>query len=175
MIDSTDLGTYIEHNGRPAVRFVRTYPHPIEKVWRAITESSELANWFPCAVTLEQRAGGVITFSFGGDMDDATGTVITCEPPRKLAYTWEDDELHYELEPVDGGQCRLTFVNVMHEANRAARNAAGWTVCFHELERTVDGRPGDGPHSKSALDWQPLYEAYIAAGLPYGAEIPRPQ
>src|SRR5262249_41825335 len=40
MIDATEYGTYIEYDGRPAVRFVRTYPHPIERVWHAITDGA---------------------------------------------------------------------------------------------------------------------------------------
>ncbi|MGH3693962.1 MAG: SRPBCC domain-containing protein [Pseudonocardiaceae bacterium] len=50
-----DRGTYLEHDGRPAVRFQRTYPHPIERVWAAVTEPDELSHWFPCAVQIEPR------------------------------------------------------------------------------------------------------------------------
>jgi uncharacterized protein YndB with AHSA1/START domain len=46
----TDLGTYVELDGRPAVRFVRTYPQPIERVWQAITTPEGLARWFPSKV-----------------------------------------------------------------------------------------------------------------------------
>ena len=34
----TDPGTYVEIDGRPAVRFVRMYPQPVERVWAAIAE-----------------------------------------------------------------------------------------------------------------------------------------
>ena len=56
MIPPADLGTYIEHQGRPAVRFVRTYPHSIERVWSAITEPDQLRAWFPSAVTIEHSS-----------------------------------------------------------------------------------------------------------------------
>ena len=62
-VPTTDLGSYVEHEGRPAVRFVRTYPHPVERVWRAVSDPAELAHWFPSAVTVEPREGGRITFS----------------------------------------------------------------------------------------------------------------
>lgn len=42
-----DLGTYIEHNGRPAVRFERTYAHSVDRVWAAVSDPEELAHWFP--------------------------------------------------------------------------------------------------------------------------------
>jgi uncharacterized protein YndB with AHSA1/START domain len=193
-VDTTDLGTYVEHHGRPAVRFVRTYPHPVERVWQAIADADELRHWFPCSVALEQRAGGTITYfaddpNLGSGQAEGeqpsgaatgpdgpavwgTGTVLVCEPPHRLAYTWGGDELHYELEEVGDGGCRLTFINVLQRADTAARSGAGWTVCLHALQRAVDGNPGDGPHGRDALPWTPIYEAYIAAGLPHGAPIP---
>jgi uncharacterized protein YndB with AHSA1/START domain len=172
MIQSTDLGTYVERDGRPAVRFVRTYPHPIERVWAAITELDELRRWFPSAARIELRAGGLITFSGDPYMEDSTGAVLACDPPRTLAFSWGGDELHYDLEALADGSCRLTFVNVLHERNTAARNSAGWTVCLAELDRLLAGEETAGPHSASALPWQPVYDATVAAGLPSGAENP---
>jgi uncharacterized protein YndB with AHSA1/START domain len=55
-----DRGTYIEYDGRPAVRLQRTYPHPVDRVWAAVTEPAELSHWFPFAVQIEPRAGGRI-------------------------------------------------------------------------------------------------------------------
>jgi hypothetical protein len=52
------LGTYIEHNGRPAVRFERTYAHPIERVWAAVSDPIEMTHWFPFSVTIEARTSG---------------------------------------------------------------------------------------------------------------------
>lgn len=172
MIETTDLGTYVEHAGRPAVRFVRTYPHPIERVWSAITAVDELKHWFPSTARIEQRVGGTVTFSDDPHLEDATGTVLACDPPRRLAYSWGGDELHYELEPLADGGCRLTLINVLHEQNTAARNAAGWTVCLVGLDRLLAGHPIDGPHGESAVPWEPIYRQYVESGMPSGAEIP---
>jgi hypothetical protein len=87
-------------------------------------------------------------------------------------FTWGDDELYFDLEPVGTGHCRFTLINVLHDRAAAARNAAGWSVCLAELDKVLAGRHAEGPHSASAQPWQPLYDAYIAAGLPSGAEIP---
>ena len=172
MLETTDLGTYIEHNGRPAVRFVRTYPHPVARVWAALTDVDELRHWFPSSARIELRAGGTVDFSEDPHMDDSKGTVIACDPPHRLAFAWGDDELHYQLEAVSDTECRLTFTNVLHERNTAARNGAGWTVCFAELDRLLAGQPAGGPHSERALPWRPVYDAYVATGVPSGAEIP---
>jgi Activator of Hsp90 ATPase homolog 1-like protein len=53
------LGSYVEVDERPAVRFVRIYPHPIDRVWMTTTDPGELAHWFPAPeVKIELRLGG---------------------------------------------------------------------------------------------------------------------
>ncbi|OEV31101.1 hypothetical protein AN219_06955 [Streptomyces nanshensis] len=167
-----DRGSYFKYEGRPAVRFQRTYPHPAERLWAAVTESGELAHWFPSAVRMDTYAGGKIEFSGDPGIEASTGTVLVYEPPRCLAYTWGGDELHFEIEPVDDTACTLTLINVLEAEDTAARNAAGWTVCLAELGKSLTGATTHGPHSESARPWRPLYEEYVAAGMPSGAPIP---
>ncbi len=57
-------GTYETIEGKPAVRFERRYPHPIERVWRAVTEPNELAHWFPSRVEVDLQEGGRMSFTF---------------------------------------------------------------------------------------------------------------
>lgn len=168
----TDRGTFIEYDNRPAVRFQRTYPHPVERVWAAVSEPDELAHWFPSSVKVEPLAGGTISFADDPYAESTTGTVLAFEPPRRFAFTWGPDELHLELEPVDAGSCRLTLTNVLAARDTAARNAAGWEVCLAELDKHVAGKTADGPHSDTAVPWRPLYDAYVADGMPSGAWIP---
>lgn len=168
----TDRGTFVDFDGRPGVRFERTYPHPPERVWTAITEPGELAHWFPSAVSLEPRVGGAVTFTADPNVDDGSGSVLAFDPPHLLAYTWGADELHFRLEPTGTGGCTLTLVNVLETRDAAARNAAGWTVCLTELGKHVSGAGADGPHSAGAEPWEPLYDEYVAAGMPAGAPIP---
>jgi len=57
-------GTYLTlDDGRPAVRFSRTYDHPIERVWQFVTDAEELAHWFPSRAEIDPRPGGTINFS----------------------------------------------------------------------------------------------------------------
>ena len=167
----TDRGTYLEYDGRPAVRFVRTYPYPVERVWRAVTEPAELQAWFPSSVRLEPRAGGTIEFTGDPYSTDSTGTILVYEPPHRLAYTWDNDELHFELTATGEG-CTLTLIDVLDERPAAARNAAGWHECLEALDGHFRGRSG-GPHG-SMEDYLKVYETYVADGLPSGAEIPDP-
>jgi uncharacterized protein YndB with AHSA1/START domain len=167
-----DRGTYLEYHGRPAVRFQRIYSHPIERVWAAVTEPKELSHWFPSTVTIEPRIGGAITFSDDPYTEPSTGMILAFDPPRRLAFTWYVDELHFELEPVGEGHCQLTLINIPESPDTAARNAAGWSVCLAELSKLLAGEPGKGPHSDTAEPWRPYYDAYLADGMPSGAAIP---
>ena len=163
-----DHGTYVEHDGRPAVRFTRRYPHPAERVWAAVSEPAGLRHWFPSRVELEPRVGGRIAFRDDPNLPEETsGTVLAYDPPRALAFTWGGDELHLTVEP-DGEGAVLTLLNVLEARDTAARNAAGWTVCLAELEAHLQGTP----QSADAEPWQQLYRAYVAAGMPSGAPIP---
>jgi uncharacterized protein YndB with AHSA1/START domain len=168
----TDRGTYVEHEGRPAARFERHYPHPAERVWAAVSEPGELAHWFPSQVEVEARTGGRITFSGDPHMPPTSGTVLVYDPPRRLAFTWGGDELHLTVEPDGGAACTLTLVNVLEARDTAARNAAGWAVCLAELDKQLSGGPAEGPHSDTAEPWQEHYAAYVAAGMPAGAPVP---
>ncbi len=167
-----DRGTYLEHDGRPAVRFRRTYPHPIQRVWAAVTEPDELSRWFPSDVRMESRVGGTVEFSGDPNIDPTTGTILAFDPPRRLAYTWGGSELHFDLEPSGEGGCTLTLINVLEARDEAARNAAGWSVCLAELDKHVSGAVAAGPHSDTAESWTAQYDAYLADGMPSGAAIP---
>jgi uncharacterized protein YndB with AHSA1/START domain len=169
-----DHGTYLELDGRPAVRFERQYPHPIERVWSSISTTEGLGHWFPATVTIDLRVGGEVLFGGDPHTDDHAGTVLACDPPHRLAFTWGGDEVHLELEELGRTGCRVVLVNVLERRDAAARNAAGWSVCLAELDRYQAGGVAAGPHSASALPWQPFYESYVAAGLPSGAPIPDP-
>jgi uncharacterized protein YndB with AHSA1/START domain len=167
-----DLGTYIQHDGRPAVRFERTYPHPAERVWAAISDPAELVRWFPSAVQVEPRTGGEVRFSGDPYMAGSTGIVLAYDPPRRLAFTWGPDELHLSVEPLDDGSTRLVLVNVLADRSTAARNGGGWHVCLGELRKLLDGVPSRGPHSEDTEPWEPIYRAHVEAGLPSGAPVP---
>lgn len=168
-----DLGTYLEHDGRPAVRFERTYPHSVTRLWAAITEPDELSHWFPSSVVIEPRVGGKVEFSGDPHTGPMTGEILQFDPPHRLAYTWGGDELHFELAPTDANGCTLTLIDVLEASDAAARNAAGWSVCLAEFDKHIAGEVTAGPHdSDSIKQWRPLYESYVAAGVPSGAWIP---
>jgi len=166
-------GTYVTlDDGRPAVRFSRTYDHPIERVWQFVTDAGELAQWFPSRADIELRAGGVIRFSGDPNMPESTGRVIALDEPRRLAFEWGGDELHFDLEALDEKRTRFTLTNVLQAADTAARNGAGWEVCLAALDARALGERSEGPHAGASAPWKDFYAGYIEAGVPSGAPVP---
>ncbi|MEV7074096.1 SRPBCC family protein [Streptomyces sp. NPDC091972] len=160
-------GTYLTlDDGRPAVRFSRTYDHPVARVWQFVTDADELAHWFPSRAEIELRPGGTVKFSGDPHMEDSTGRVVAVDEPRHLSFEWGGDELRFDLEALDEKRTRFTLTNVLGAADTAARNGAGWEVCLAALDARARGENGDRPR------WEELYRAYIDAGLPAGAPVP---
>lgn len=74
-----------EHDGREAraVIATRSYPTNIEDAWDALTSSERIPRWF-MPIEGDLRLGG--RYQLKGN---AGGTITACEPPRRLALTWE--------------------------------------------------------------------------------------
>jgi uncharacterized protein YndB with AHSA1/START domain len=147
--------TLISTGGKPLLRFERFLPRPVEEVWHAVTDPTELQAWFPTRIQIDRwEAGATLTHHFDGQpYGPLPGTVIECSEPHRLVFTWGEDTISFELSAAEGG---TTFV-LSEElgASRAARNAAGWEVC---LERLVEGVVGE--------DWTSRFERYSATFEP---------
>ncbi len=122
---------------RPALRFERRLDHSVERVWRALTDPSELGEWFPPG-----EEGLEVTDS---------------DPPRLLAGTWYGDVLRFELQP-DGDGCLLVFSHAFADRETAARTAAGWDRCFARLDALLAGAPMSEAESLQA--WPEVHELY---------------
>ncbi|PRY37341.1 SRPBCC family protein [Umezawaea tangerina] len=136
-------------DGHPVLRFRRTLPHSPAKVWRAITQPSELAAWFPAAVELDLRPGARIRFTFPSEApvdEGGTGEVLEVDPPKVFSFRWNSDVLRFELVPTATG-CTLHFTQTLGDRLSAGRNAYGWDTCLAALDAHLDGRepapPGD--------------------------------
>jgi uncharacterized protein YndB with AHSA1/START domain len=166
-------GTYLTlDDGRPAVRFSRVYDHPLDRVWRFVTDPDELAQWFPSRAEFDLRPGGTVTFSGDPNMPESTGTVVAVDAPRHLSFEWGGDELRFDLEELDDRRTRFTLTNVLGQENTAARNGAGWEVCLSALDAKARGERFEGPHAGMSAPWKEYYEGYVEAGIPSGAPIP---
>lgn len=146
-------GTLETIDGRPALRFERTLAHPVERVWRAISEPAELRQWFPAAGDWIPATGE--TFEAYG----MSGEVIEADPPRRLEWTFAGDRYSFELAPQRDG-CLLVFTHVFDDRGIAAQTAAGWHTYLDRLEPHLDG--GFLSEADAHRPWEELHERYAA-------------
>ena len=126
--------------GGNRLRLKRRFAYPAERVWRALTDPSELAQWFP--------------------LDGAPLEVVVSEPPELLVGSWGGDQLRFELRPLGEG-CELVFSHTVGDSDTAARNAAGWDRCFARLEALF---AGVGMDRETSLEvWPEVHERYVEA------------
>jgi uncharacterized protein YndB with AHSA1/START domain len=142
---------------RPTIRFERRLAHPVERVWRALTEPEDLAAWFPGVprfAPLQQGAEFVVEGGPGG-----SGRILELDAPRLLALEWGGDELRFALA-ADGDGCLLTFTHALGDLAVGAQTAAGWELCLDRLDAQLAGAPiGE---RESLQRWPELHERYAA-------------
>ena len=120
---------FLTLEGRPTVRVERRYPHPIEKVWRAVTTPEHLGQWFPSPVEVDLRPGGAMRFGGVRGRRGAAGTVETVDAPRRLTFTWGTDRLTFELAP-DGDGTTFALTHSFDDRYGAPSFATGWELCL---------------------------------------------
>jgi uncharacterized protein YndB with AHSA1/START domain len=167
---------HLDDEGRVVLRFERQLSHPPEKVWRAVTEPSELAHWFPAKIeAIELRPGAPMRFAeLDPDIEPTTGEVLDADPPKVFAFRWDQDLMRFEITP-DSGGCRLVFTHALSggdlwgDEKFAAQHSSGWDSCLEMLTAWLAGEPAD---ADSMDDWFTRNEEYVEAfGLAEGEII----
>lgn len=152
---STD--EFLTLEGRPTVRVERHYPHPIEKVWRAVTTPEHLSQWFPSPVELDLWPGGEMRYrAFEGD-PGAAGTVEAVDAPRRLSFTWGTDRLTFELA-ADGDGTRFVLTHSFDDRCGAPSFATGWDLCLAGLRSMLAGETLPPPDRGIARHEQLVHE-----------------
>ena len=145
-------GTLETVNGRPTLRFERALAHPIERVWRAVSDPTELEHWFPAVVAWTPAAGEVIE-AYG-----MTVEVTEVDVPRRLAWNFAGDLYSFDLSEQQGGGCRLIFTHTFDEGTPAAQTAAGWQIYLIRLDAHLGGEYLD--ENAAHASWGEFHERY---------------
>lgn len=125
-------GDLIDIDNRPALRFRRRLDHPVERVWRAVTEPAELEQWFVASVPWKPEAGEV--FEAMGER----GEITRLEPLRVIEWTWGGELTRFELFPAGDG-CVLEFTHVFDDRALGAQHATGWEAYLNRLDAHLAG------------------------------------
>jgi uncharacterized protein YndB with AHSA1/START domain len=103
----------LEYEGRPARCLVaaQTYATGIEDLWTAVTDADRIGRWF-LPVSGDLREGGQYRLE-----GNASGTVLSCDPPHGYRITWEYGGevtwVRISLTPT-GEQTTFTLEHIAH-------------------------------------------------------------
>ena len=131
--------------------FIKATP---EQIWQAIIDPEFTSKYFygsRITITPELRT----STSPDGSESWGDGPVYEWDPPRRLVHSWlslydpefageEPSRVSWEIEPQDGGFCKLTLVHDRLEGapKTAASVSGGWMVVLSGLKTLLEtGEP----------------------------------
>lgn len=159
-------GKLTRHADGYRVEFERHLDHPIEKVWKALTDRSILKIWFT-EIDMDFREGGKIVFHFADEAKSTSnGEIITIKAPTLFEFTWEGELARWEIIPQSKSSCILRLTYSRFTEDYAAKAPAGFHSLLDQLEEALNGRTEpyllgattDDPQQKKL---QALYEVQL--------------
>ncbi|MRH89659.1 SRPBCC domain-containing protein [Nocardia sp. SYP-A9097] len=131
------------------------YPHPPEKVWRALTTPELMGQWMMQPIGFEPVAGNIFEMKtqpmpgqdFSGEI---RGEVLEAIAPQRLRLTWDDANaeartgwiITWELRP-EGRGTRILFTHTGFDPDDATAQRTrgimgkGWASMLDGLQRVL--------------------------------------
>jgi uncharacterized protein YndB with AHSA1/START domain len=129
------------------VNLEEVLPHPVEAVWKAITDPESISDWLMATSDFEPRVGAA--FRLKTDRLSADGWVKAevreLEPPTRMVWSWSVEDglrpstVTFELAAESGGT-RLTLRHVGEINDQAGAEISGGWPSRIELLRRILGR-----------------------------------
>ncbi|CUI03730.1 SRPBCC family protein [Massilia antarctica] len=118
----------------------RDFPHPAEKIWRALTQPHLIEAWL---MKSDFAPVPGHRFSFNADWGSVACEVIVIEANSSLSYTWSamglESVVTWTLRPTSTGtELRMEQSGFRPEQEQAYRGAQyGWPKFMAELENVL--------------------------------------
>jgi len=151
-LKKVELGQFID---RDTMRFVREYPHPVERVWAALTDPAQMSIWWmPCS-RLEARAGGAYEMHSPLGNTSFKGRIHECEPPRMIDFS---GVTRFELYANEGG-CRVVLTLKRWPNGWNPVSLAGFHGWLDQLRLHLEGFSRD-QLNEMVDSWSHVYPGY---------------
>jgi uncharacterized protein YndB with AHSA1/START domain len=146
---------------------IRRLRHDPDRVWSALVDPTQLAEWAPFDAPRDLSTTGPVILTMatpdGTAGDSLASEVLEVEATVRLVYRWGDDLLRWDLA-LDGdtGGTILTLHHTIDDPEWVAQTAAGWHLCLDVAERSLDGGTGGRIVGEAAMDhgWEALRDGY---------------
>ena len=148
-----------EIDGAHTLRFIRRVDAPPERVWRAITDASELRAWTGMHLSVEPKVGGKVVAQPG------SGWVFDYDPPRLLRFSAADLNvpehveaakktwtISWELTP-DGSGTRIVFLHRFLRGDQLWGLGDGWHGFLDQLIAYADRGEHAPTLDHSKINW----------------------
>ena len=125
--------------------------HPVDRVWRAISDPTEIARWFPNeSATLDARPGGKGEFVWNIEGKEFRSEIHVHEvdEPHRFVWSWGHEStnttepvttVEFELTPrTDGGTTLFVRESGFLDEKHRAGNTEGWDSETAELVAYLD-------------------------------------
>ena len=161
----TPLAELRRDDGFVIAQTKRTFGHPPQTLWRALTEPAMLALWLAPG-RIELAAGGAARLDFADSGTVIDSRVSAFDEGRLLEYSWSHGAeplrpVRWEVAPSDGG-ATLTLTLKTPEGEDAARACAGWEAHLEMLEAALEGVPIKFPFERFKTTRE-VYKGNVAA------------
>lgn len=137
-----------------------------DRLWAALTTGQLTRQyWFDRRIESDWTVGSPVRFYDGAtDVVTDSGTVLECDPPRRLVYTfrpemdqhgnpadWEPTRVAFDLEPLATGQVRLRLVHdQLASPDDVEGWRTGWTPILTSLKTFLETPHPTDPHGGGA-------------------------
>jgi len=152
-------------DGTWTVTFVRELSHPPERVWNALVRVDEVSKWAPFEPDRDlDSTGPAVLTMIDGDLREAMPSEVSAvDSPTRLAYTWGDDALVWELCPTSSGT-QLTLRHTVQGKDWMPKVAAGWHLCLVVADCVLAGEAVQPIVGGNAMrfGWQELHDQYAS-------------
>jgi uncharacterized protein YndB with AHSA1/START domain len=128
------------------VALEEVFPHPVDAVWRALTEAGSISDWLMSTTDFRPEVGARFRMKTRHGSTDGWVRAggLEPKPPRRMVWAWSVAEdappttVTFELAPEDGGT-RLTLTHVGEIDPRfGALLRDGWPGRLELLRRSLD-------------------------------------
>jgi uncharacterized protein YndB with AHSA1/START domain len=128
------------------VRLEEVLPHPVERVWAALTEAASISDWLMITTDFRAEVGARFRLKTGNLAPSGwvEAEVVDLDPPRRMTWAWsvgdgnEPTLVTFELTP-DGSGTRLSFTHTGEiDAVIGDLLSRGWSGRLEILRRTLD-------------------------------------
>ena len=145
--------TMTSHTIPDTIERTTELPHPVERVWAALTDPALFGSWFSDTAEWELREGAPMEIRWT-EHGLAPGVIVAVEPMTRFAFRWGSDGepldaehstlVEWTLEPNADGGTTLTliesgFATLHNGPEQIVDNTQGWREQFDAIAAYLAG------------------------------------